>query len=70
MESVVYVFNIISNIVKDIVSGFLEFFNTIPVIFQNMESWVTNLFPADFSAYLVALIPIIVTLLIIKFVRG
>lgn len=70
MESVIYVFNIIANIVKEVVNGFFEFFNTIPILFKNINEWSTSLFPAEFLQYIIILIPIIITLIIIKFVRG
>lgn len=70
MDSVIYVFGVIANIVKEVINGFIEFFNTIPILFKNISNWSSQLFPQDFSQYIVILIPIIITLLIIKFVRG
>lgn len=70
MESVIYVFNIIANIVKEVVNGFFEFFNTIPILFKNISEWSSSLFPTEFLQYVIILIPIVITLVIIKFVRG
>lgn len=70
MESIISVFNVISNILQKIIEGFLEFFNTIPDIFNSLGDMITNLIPSEFATYLLALIPIIITLIIIKFVRG
>lgn len=70
MESVIYVFNVIANIVTSVINGFFEFFNTIPILFKNISNWVSLLFPQEFSQYLIVLIPIIITLLVIKFVKG
>lgn len=70
MQSVIDVFNLISNVIKQVFDGFIEFFNTIPELFSSMGEFCTNLFPSEFNTYLLALIPIIITLLVIKFVRG
>lgn len=70
METIINVFNIISSIINNIISSFIEIFNTIPLLFQDMGDWLNNLFPSDFAVYMVALIPIITTLLIIRFVKG
>ena len=70
MESIIYVFNIITNFLKEIINGVVEFFNTIPLIFNNIGNWANQLFPAEFASYIVALVPIIITLVIIKFIRG
>lgn len=70
MQSVIEVFNFILNILKQIINGFLEFFNTIPEIFNSIGEWANSLFPSEFAVYIVALVPIIITLVIIKFVKG
>ena len=70
MESIISVFNVIANVLKQIIDGFLEFFNTIPNIFNSLGDMITNLIPSEFATYLLALIPIIITLVIIRFVRG
>lgn len=70
MESVIYVFNVIANILKEVVNGFVEFFNTIPLLFQYIGEWSSNIFPMDFAQYIIILVPIIITILIIRFVRG
>ena len=62
MESIISVFNFIANILKQIIDGFLEFFNTIPNIFNSLGDMITNLIPSEFATYLLALIPIIITL--------
>lgn len=69
MESVIYVFNIISSIVQNVIDGFLEFFNTIPIIFDNIGDLFINLIPLDFYSYLIGFLSIVVTLLIIRFVK-
>lgn len=69
MDSVIYVFNIISSIVQNVIDGFLEFFNTIPIIFDNLGNIIVNLIPLDFYSYLIGFISIVVTLLIIRFVK-
>ena len=69
MESVTYVFNIISSIVQNVIDGFLEFFNTIPIIFDNLGDLFINLIPLDFYSYLIVFLSIVVTLLIIRFVK-
>lgn len=70
INSAVFVFNTIANVLKEIITGFLEFFNTIPEIFNTLGEWATQLFPQDFATYIVALVPIIITLIVIKFARG
>ena len=70
MQAVIDVFNIIYNILEQVIGGFLEFFNTIPELFSSFGEWFNSLFPPELTGYLVAFIPIIVTLIIIKFVRG
>ena len=70
MESVIYFFNTITNFLKEIIDGIIQFFNTIPDLFNNIGNWANQLFPADFASYIVAFVPIIITLVIIKFIRG
>lgn len=70
MQSVIEVFNFVLSILKQVINGFMEFFNSIPDIFNTIGSFFTSLFPTEITTYLLALIPIIITLVIIKFVRG
>ena len=70
MSSVIEVFNTILEFLKMIIQGFTEFFNTIPILFQNIGDWSSQLFPADFTAYIIAFVSIVITLVIIRFVRG
>lgn len=70
MNSVIEVFNVILSFLRQIYDGFLEFFNTIPLLFENIGNWANSLFPQEFITYLMVFIPIMVTLVIIKFVKG
>lgn len=70
MGSVIEVFNTIANVLKQVINGFIEFFNTIPELFNSIGGWANSLFPSEFATYIVALVPIIITLVIIKFVKG
>lgn len=70
MNSVIEVFNVILSFLRQIYDGFLEFFNTIPLLFENTGNWANSLFPQEFVTYLMVFIPIMITLVIIKFVKG
>lgn len=69
MQSVSSVFNIVYEVLKTIINGFLEFLHTIPMLFDNIGSWGNSLFPPDFAIYIVALVPILITLIVINFVK-
>ena len=69
MEVVVSFFNLLFDFISKIIDGFVEFFNTIPVIFNKLTPLFSQILPPDFAVYFVALIPIIITLLVIRFVK-
>lgn len=70
MNSIIEVFNVILSFLKQIYEGFVEFYNTIPLLFNNIGNWSNNLFPQEFVTLLMIFIPIMVTLIIIRFVKG
>lgn len=70
MQSVIYIFNNIAIIFKQVFEGFIEFFNAIPDLFASISRWSSSLFPSEFSTYISVLVPIMITLIVIKFVRG
>lgn len=70
MTSVIEVFNVILSFIRQIYEGFVEFYNTIPMLFNNIGTWSQSLFPAEFMTYILTFIPILIALLIIKFVKG
>ena len=70
MTSVIEVFNVILSFIRQIYEGFVEFYNTIPILFNNIGTWCQSLFPTEFMTYILTFIPILIVLLIIKFVKG
>lgn len=68
MQSIQSVFNIVYEVLKTVIDGFLEFLHTIPLLFENISSWSSSLFPSDFAVYIIALVPIIIALVVIRFV--
>lgn len=69
MEVIISFFNLVFEFIPKIIDGFVEFFNTIPVIFNKLTPIFSQVLPQDFAIYFVSLIPIIITLTIIRFVK-
>lgn len=69
MQVIISFFNLLFDFIPKILDGFVEFFNTIPVIFNKLSPIFSQVLPQDFAVYLVALIPIVITLTVIRFVK-
>ena len=69
MEIIISFFNLLFDFIPKILDGFVEFFNTIPVMFNKLSPLFSQILPSDFSVYFVALIPIVITLTVIRFVK-
>lgn len=69
MESIISFFNLLFDFIPKIIDGLVEFFNTIPAIFNKLTPLFSKILPSDFSVYFVALIPIVITLTVIRFVK-
>lgn len=69
MEIIISFFNLLFDFIPKIIDGFVEFFNTIPVMFNKLTPLFSQILPSDFAIYFVALIPIVITLTVIRFVK-
>lgn len=69
METIISFFNLLFEFIPKIIDGFVEFFNTIPVMFNKLTPLFSQILPQDFAVYFVAFIPILITLTVIRFVK-
>lgn len=69
METIFSFFNVIWDVTQQILTGFLEFLEIIPNLFGSISGLTSQLVPQDFAVYLTAFIPIVITLLVIRFVK-
>lgn len=70
METIFSLFNVIWDVIQKVLTGFLEFLEIIPNLFGSISGLISQLVPQDFAIYLIAFIPIVITLLVIRFVKG